>query len=57
MAESKPRIASLLLQLVPVAQMRISQMSAKLPYSKNQCQKGPGCDSGTMNRAGIHTHP
>jgi hypothetical protein len=34
MAESEPRIASLLLQLVPVAQMRISQVSASYSTRK-----------------------
>lgn len=34
MAESEPRIVSLLLQLVPVAQMRISQVSASYSTRK-----------------------
>ena len=40
MAGYEPRIASLLLQLVPVAQMRTSQVSAKLSYSKNRREVG-----------------
>ena len=48
--ESGPRIASLLLQLVPVAQMRISQVSAsatvpeKPAGSSREAMKRPGLD-------------
>lgn len=46
--ESEPRIASLLLQLVPVAQMRISQVSVSYSTRKPDA-RGLGCDSGTID--------